>query len=130
LTYFPLVVLGVDGRVILAIAIAATLIGHLNHSNLDISWGPARYLINSPRMHVWHHDRDWPSDRPHGVNFGICLSAWDWLFGTAYWPGREKSPEQQPGRLGFDGLERFPRGLLGRLFYPATCLAMRRDQGS
>ncbi len=125
LTYLPLVVLGVDSRIILMIAVVVTLIGHLSHSNLNISWGPLRYVVNSPRMHVWHHDRDWPADRPHGVNFGIALSLWDWLFGTAYWPGREASPEQQPRRLGFDGLEEFPRGVVARFLYPLSRLARR-----
>lgn len=55
-TYLPLVMLGVNGTVILWIAIVSTLIGHLNHSNLRIDWGILRYIINSPRMHVWHHD--------------------------------------------------------------------------
>jgi sterol desaturase/sphingolipid hydroxylase (fatty acid hydroxylase superfamily) len=125
LTYFPLIVLGVDARVILVISIVSTLIGHLNHSNLYVSWGPLRYVINSPRMHVWHHDRDWPADRPHGVNFGVCLSVWDWVFGTAYWPAVDESPEQQPQRLGFAGDDRFPRSFLGRFFHPVTKLIRR-----
>lgn len=127
LMYFPLVILGVDGGVILVIAVVLTLIGHLNHSNLDISWGPLRYVINSPRMHVWHHDRDWPDNRAFGLNFGIALSIWDWLFGTAYWPDRETSPEQQPRRLGFEGIERFPRALTARFFYPLTKLRTPRE---
>ncbi|NJL28965.1 MAG: sterol desaturase family protein [Thermoanaerobaculia bacterium] len=122
LTYLPLTVLGVDGRVILWIAIVNTLIGHLNHSNLDITWGPLRYVINSPRMHVWHHDWQMPPEHSKGVNFGIALSVWDWLFGTAWWPSPAAAPTQQPRRLGFPGLERFPRGLLGRLFYPLSRL--------
>lgn len=120
LTYFPLIILGVDGRVILAIAVVVTLIGHLNHSNLNITWGPFRYILNSPRMHVWHHDHDWPADRPKGVNFGIALSLWDWLFRTAYWPAPTESPNQQPSRLGFDNMEQFPRTFLGRLVYPIS----------
>jgi len=127
LTYFPLVILGVDGRTILMIAVVVTLMGHLNHSNLNISWGPLRYVLNSPRMHVWHHDRDWPADRRYGVNFGIALSAWDWLFGTVYWPDAETAPEQQPGRLGFAGMERFPRSLVERFLYPLPRLWHRRE---
>jgi sterol desaturase/sphingolipid hydroxylase (fatty acid hydroxylase superfamily) len=130
LTYFPLVILGADGRVILAIAVVGTLIGHLNHSNLNLSWGPLRYLLNSPRMHVWHHDRDWPADHPQGVNFAICLSVWDWLFGTAYWPTLEQSPEQQPRRRGFQGDERFPRSLAGRFFYPLSSVVAGRRRGT
>jgi len=118
LTYLPLVVLGVEGRVILWIAIFGTVIGHLNHSNLNLTWGPLRYVLNSPRMHVWHHDHDPPATHPKGVNFGISLSVWDWLFGTAWWPSRAESPTQQPERLGFAGLTRYPRSLLGRALYP------------
>jgi len=111
LTYLPLVMLGVDGRVILWIAIVTTLIGHLNHSNLKIGWGPLRYLINSPRMHVWHHDLILRGE--YGKNYGIVFSLWDWLFGTAYMPA-----EGQPQTLGFESMEKFPRGLLPRLLYP------------
>lgn len=128
LTYLPLIILGVDGRVILVIAVVSTLIGHLNHSNVNISWGPLRYVLNSPRMHVWHHDREWPADRRHGVNFAVCFSAWDWLFGTAYWPSPEESPEQQPRRLGFQGDDRYPQSLLGRFFFPLSRVFAKRKR--
>ena len=112
LTYLPLVVLGVDGAVILWMAAFSTLIGHLNHANLRISWGPLRYLFNSARMHVWHHDV--AMHGKGGQNFAIIFSTWDWLFGTVYWP----EEEEQPGELGFEGMEAFPKGLIGRLLYP------------
>ncbi|MHC5026356.1 MAG: sterol desaturase family protein [Planctomycetota bacterium] len=118
LTYFPLIVLGVDGSVILAIAIVTTIIGDLNHSNIDISWGPLRYVINSPRMHVWHHMYALPEDHRKGVNFGVVLSVWDWLLGTAYWPDRDTAPEQQPARLGFPDMDEYPRSFIGRFLYP------------
>jgi sterol desaturase/sphingolipid hydroxylase (fatty acid hydroxylase superfamily) len=114
LTYLPLVALGVDGQVILWVAVVDTLIGHLNHANLNLGWGPLRYLINSPRMHVWHHDVIARSG--HGKNFGIVFSLWDFLFGTAYLP----SEPSQPSKLGFDDMERFPKGLLSRLTYPLS----------
>ena len=114
LTWLPLVVLGVDTRVLLPIAVISTLIGHLNHSNLAWDYGPLRYLINSPRMHIWHHD-----DVMHykgGQNFGIVLSVFDWVFGTAYMPRDKDQPEQ----LGFHDLPAFPKGLMGRLFFPLS----------
>lgn len=120
LAYLPLIILGVDGQIILVIAIVGTLIGHLNHSNLKISWGPLCYLFNSPRMHVWHHEHDPPAAHPYGVNFGICLSLWDWLFRTAHWPTPIEAPDQQPPRLGFRGDERFPKSLMGRFFVPLS----------
>jgi sterol desaturase/sphingolipid hydroxylase (fatty acid hydroxylase superfamily) len=113
ISYFPLVVLGVRPDVILAVAVFGTLIGHLNHSNLAIDWGPLRFVLNSPRMHVWHHDVI-PGGK-HGQNFGIVLSVWDWLFGTAYMPNAG-----QPENLGFEGQEAYPRSLTGRLFYPLS----------
>ena len=105
-------VLVIDGQVVLWRAIFSTLIGHLNHSNLKIGWGPLGYLINSPRMHVWHHDV--VLHGKSGQNFAIIFSLWDWLFGSAYLP----EDEQQQARLGFSEIESFPRGLLGRLLYP------------
>lgn len=111
-TYLPMVILGVDGGVILGVAVFATLIGHLNHANLKIGWGPLKYVLNSSRMHVWHHDIE--LHYRYGQNFGIVLSVWDWLFGTAYWPDES----QQPRRLGFRGMEAFPRGLAARLVFP------------
>lgn len=112
LSYLPLVVLGVDGTVILIIAIIGTLMQDLNHANLPIDYGPLKYILNSPRMHVWHHDVEMHGKG--GQNFGIVLSVWDWLFGTVYWP----KDRDQPQRLGFQGMEAYPRNVTARLFYP------------
>jgi len=119
LSYLPLVVLGVDGRVLLAIAIVWTLMLDLNHANLPISWGPLRFVLNSPMMHVWHHDVELHGRG--GQNFGQVLSVWDWLFGTAYWPADRDVPE----RLGFAGMERFPRSVPARLVYPLSSMRRR-----
>jgi sterol desaturase/sphingolipid hydroxylase (fatty acid hydroxylase superfamily) len=68
-----------------------------------------RYIFNSPEMHIWHHAHQPPGHLPHGANFGLTLSLWDWVFRTAYLPhdGRDI-------RLGFPGVERFPRTFLGQ----------------
>jgi sterol desaturase/sphingolipid hydroxylase (fatty acid hydroxylase superfamily) len=126
MTYAPLAVMGADMQVVLLIAVVATLIGHLNHSNLKVSWGPLRYVFNSPRMHLWHHARQLPADRPKGANFGISLSIWDWLFGTAWWPDAMERPEGEAVELGFPDMDQYPRGLLGRLAYPFTRLPFLR----
>lgn len=124
LTYFPLVIMGVDGRVLLAIGVISMLIGNLNHSNLHISWGPLRYLVNSPRMHVWHHDMI--NHGKSGQNFGIVFSLWDWLFGTAYWP----KGKEQPDEIGFKGERRYPKTLIGRLLYPLPVEKRGEDNGA
>ena len=102
LTWLPLVVLGVDYRVIIPMAAVTTLIGDLNHSNIKISWGPLVYLINSSRMHIWHHDK--VCHFKYGQNFAIVFSCWDWIFKTAYLP----KDVEQPKQLGFNGMEKFP----------------------
>lgn len=112
LTYLPLVVLGIDHRVLLAIAILWTFMLDLNHANVPVSWGPLRYVLNSPKMHVWHHDVVLHGNG--GQNFGHVLSVWDWLFGTAYWPADRDNPD----RLGFADIDRYPRGVVGRMLFP------------
>ncbi len=111
ISYLPLVILGVSGNIILWIAVLSTLIGHLNHSNLNISWGIFRYLINSPRMHCWHHDIIVHGS--YGQNFSVVFSMWDWLLGTAFMP-----EDGHPEKLGFEKMEEFPEGLARRLIYP------------
>ena len=112
LSYLPLVILGVDGTVILNIAVIGTLVQDLNHANIPIHWGPLRYVLNSPRMHIWHHDVELHGRG--GQNFGIVLSVWDWLFGTAYWPDDADAPKA----LGFADQNRYPASLPARFVYP------------
>lgn len=81
----------------------AIIIGHLNHANLKINYGPLKYLFNNPIMHLWHHAKVLPVSRQDGVNFGISLSLWDYLFKTNYIPRIDGEIE-----LGFDGDESFP----------------------
>ena len=112
LSYLPLVILGIDGTVLLIIAVLWTVMLDLNHSNIRFSWGPLKYVFNSSAMHVWHHDYELHGNG--GQNFGQVLSVWDWLFKTAYWPQND----EQPPRLGFKGMERYPKSIVRRLLYP------------
>jgi len=112
LAYLPLVILGIDGRVMLAIAVLWTLMLDLNHANIPLDWGPLRYILNSPKMHVWHHDVELHGKG--GQNFGQVLSVWDWLFRTAYWP----EDTERPPKFGFKGMESYPKNIVRRLLYP------------
>ena len=38
------------------------------------------------QMHIWHHARTMPDSHRYGINFGLSLSCWDYLFGTAHIP--------------------------------------------
>ena len=63
-----------------------------------------KYVFNSPEMHIRHHSYHLPKEHQHGVNFGLTLALWDYIFKTAYMPhsGRDN-------RLGFPGVESFPK---------------------
>ncbi len=54
------------------------------HSNVRLPIGPLRYLIGSPQIHHWHHDRD----RDAG-NYANLSPLMDLIFGTYYGPDHE-----------------------------------------
>lgn len=112
LEYLPLALIGFGIDDFFAAYMLALAWGHFNHANIRVPLGPLRYVFNNPQMHIWHHAKDLP--RPTGVNFGLTLSVWDYLFGTAYVP---RDGRDEP--LGFDGLEDFPEGFFGQVVYPA-----------
>ena len=73
------------------------------------------YIFNSPEMHIWHHVRALPEGRKKGINFGISLAIWDYIFGTAEIPSDGRDIE-----LGFPGEEDFPETLVGQLTHGAV----------
>ncbi len=113
LQYIPLAMLGFGITDFFLLHIIAVAIGHLNHSNIRITYGPLKYVLNNPVMHLWHHAKELPNDRTTGVNFGISLSIWDYLFKTAYIPNDEAHTP-----LGFDDVEKFPQSFIKQEIYP------------
>src|SRR5690554_95531 len=109
--YIPLAMIGFGIQDFFLVHIFATAIGHFNHSNIRLPLGPFRYLLNNPQMHIWHHAKQMP--RQYGANFGISLSVWDYLFGTAYVPadGRDIA-------LGFEEVEHYPKSFMEQQWYP------------
>ncbi|WP_222982979.1 sterol desaturase family protein [Flagellimonas meishanensis] len=89
----------------------AIAIGHLNHSNIKITWGPLKYVFNNPVMHLYHHSYVLPKGT-YGVNFGISLSLWDYIFKTNYVPEDSGTIE-----LGYPGDETMPKGFWGQVIY-------------
>ena len=90
---------------------AAIAIGHFNHSNIKLTYGPLKYVLNNPVMHLYHHAHTIP-EASYGVNFGISLSIWDYIFKTNYIPESSGKIE-----LGFPGDETLPKGFWGQLIY-------------
>lgn len=89
----------------------AISIGHLNHSNMKITWGPLKYIFNNPVMHLYHHAYTLPEGK-FGVNYGISLSLWDYIFKTNYIPDESGTIE-----IGFPGDDKFPKGFVGQNLY-------------
>jgi sterol desaturase/sphingolipid hydroxylase (fatty acid hydroxylase superfamily) len=89
----------------------AITIGHLNHANIKLSWGPLKYVLNNPIMHLYHHAYVLPNGKV-GVNFGISLSLWDYLFKTHHVPNSDGSIA-----LGFPGDEKLPKTFLKQMIY-------------
>ena len=110
--YIPLTMLGFGLLDLFVVHIITIAIGHLNHSNLNLSYGPLKYLINNPKMHIWHHAKKLP-ENSYGVNFGISLSLWDYLFGTDYIPSDGRDVE-----LGFENDENYPDGFVKQIADP------------
>ena len=109
--YIPLAMIGFGLQDFFIVHIVSVAIGHLNHSNIRITYGPLKYIINNPVMHIWHHAKDLPE--PYGVNYGISLSLWDFIFRTAYIPGNGRD---EP--LGFEKIENFPKSFWKQLIHP------------
>ena len=90
----------------------AIAIGHLNHANVKITWGPLKYIFNNSVMHLYHHVKALPENHRRGINFGISLSLWDYIFKTNYVPEDSGTIE-----LGFPGDEKFPQSFTEQLTY-------------
>ena len=111
--YIPLAMIGFGIEHFFVVHMFSVFVGHLNHANLDWSYGKLGYVFNNPRMHIWHHAKALPAEHPYGMNFGLTLSVWDYLFRTAYVPKSGRDIE-----LGFDDDANFPNTFFKQMKYP------------
>jgi sterol desaturase/sphingolipid hydroxylase (fatty acid hydroxylase superfamily) len=110
--YLPLAMIGFGIQDFILVHLFALTIGHLNHANIYLPLGPLKYIFNNPQMHIWHHSKELPKGS-YGVNYGITLSLWDYLFGTVWMPRNGRDIE-----LGFDDVEHYPETFWGQLVKP------------
>ena len=66
------------------------VIGHLNHANIKLEYGVGKYVFNNPVMHLYHHAHTLPDKFRYGVNFGLTLSIWDYLFKNSLCAGESR----------------------------------------
>ena len=110
--YIPLAMIGFGIDDFFLVHIFTISIGHLNHANLRVTYGPLKYILNNPAMHIWHHAKHLPKGS-YGVNYGISLSIWDYLFKTNYLPEDGRDIE-----LGFPKDEQYPTTFWKQIMYP------------
>ncbi|MDO1501544.1 sterol desaturase family protein [Winogradskyella maritima] len=116
LLYIPLALVAnyssQDVAIVYFISIA---VGHLNHANLGWDYGPLKYVFNNPKMHIWHHAKALPKGVSYGVNYGLTLSLWDYIFKTDYVPHSGRDIE-----LGFKDDDKFPKDFVSQELYPLS----------
>ncbi len=110
-TFGVMILFGFEPQQAYIVHFLAITIGHINHANIKVTWGPLKYIFNNPVMHLYHHAHDLPEGK-FGVNFGISLSLWDYIFKTDYIPEDSGTIE-----LGFPGDEKFPTDFVGQNTY-------------
>jgi sterol desaturase/sphingolipid hydroxylase (fatty acid hydroxylase superfamily) len=114
LLYIPIAIIGgFDAQDVAIVYFFSIIIGHLNHANLGWDYGILKYVFNNPKMHIWHHAKELPQHVRYGVNFGLTLSLWDYIFKTNFIPHNGRDIE-----LGFEGDEKFPKDFIGQEMYP------------
>jgi sterol desaturase/sphingolipid hydroxylase (fatty acid hydroxylase superfamily) len=84
--FAPIILLGANPLVVPIKALLDAVWGMYIHSNIDVRSGKLQYLINGPEMHQWHHANN---RKVFYANFSTKFAVWDWLFGTAYLPGKK-----------------------------------------
>jgi sterol desaturase/sphingolipid hydroxylase (fatty acid hydroxylase superfamily) len=110
--YIPIILIGgVNLADVFIVHFISIAIGHLNHANIGWDYGFLKYIFNNPKMHIWHHSKKIPNK--YGVNFGISLSVWDYIFKTNYIPRDGRDIE-----LGFNDENEFPHGFIKQEIYP------------
>ena len=78
--FLPFVMLGTSVSLWLALDFAMAWLLLLQHSEWNWSYGRAGHVLVSPVFHRKHHSTD---ERLQNRNFGMLLTVWDDLFGTA-----------------------------------------------
>ena len=68
----------------------------------------ATFLQTTSQLSNWPVNV-WKVPVVNGVNFGLTLACWDYIFGTAYVPD-----EGRNNKLGFPGVEEFPDTFVGQ----------------
>ncbi|MCA9583334.1 MAG: sterol desaturase family protein [Myxococcales bacterium] len=103
--YAPIFALGANQEAIGIFTVFDFVFGLIQHGNVNVRMGPLNWLFSGPELHYWHHSKV-VKNTQH--NYGSTFILWDVAFGTRMLP---KDRVHDPSDIGFEGMERFPRGL-------------------
>ncbi|WP_078084094.1 sterol desaturase family protein [Microbulbifer mangrovi] len=104
----PLYLLGADQSALDIYVAFAALQAVLIHCNVEIPFGPLKYLLVTPQFHHWHHSSEKPAI---DTNYSAHTVLFDRLFNTYHMPGKHWPAE-------YGTTVRLPRSFLGQLLYP------------
>ena len=107
--FIPIFLMGFSTTPMIAYTIFLGFQGFLNHSNVNVNFGPLRWVFASPVFHHWHHCND---PKHYNQNFAPHLAIFDLLFRTAYIPAGNVMPE----RYGVP--DELPEDFLGQMISP------------
>ena len=109
----PIFLLGFTENAINAYVIWVGIQAVLIHANVDLPFGPLRYLFVTPHFHHWHHSAEADAiDK----NYASHLPVLDILFGT-YAGNHVDAYDRWPERYGVVG-KPLPESFLGQSLYP------------
>jgi sterol desaturase/sphingolipid hydroxylase (fatty acid hydroxylase superfamily) len=90
-SFGPVAIAGAPPEVLALASVASTVVGTLQHANVEMRLGPLDWIFAGPRLHRWHHAIELAHQRG---NSGGTLIVWDIVFGT------RRAPPASPPRLG------------------------------
>ncbi|HWZ04035.1 MAG TPA: sterol desaturase family protein [Mucilaginibacter sp.] len=97
--FAPIIILGAHPEVVPIKALLDAMFGMFIHANVNVKFGKLKYFLNSPELHLWHHAN---YREVFHANFATKFSIWDYLFGTAYFPGRKPGNDRENWGLYYD----------------------------
>ena len=109
ITLVPLFFIGFPVDALVPLVPITTLYACIIHSNANLYVRRLSYVMNSPRYHAWHHNREVGGGI--GTNFAGYFPVFDAIFGTY------QLPDQPPALLGIDD-ENMPETCVAQLEYP------------
>lgn len=108
----PWLLMGIPQDVAMVGSFAVAIQLQLQHSNVDMRVGPLVYLWAVAPVHRHHH---LASEADGDVNFGLFLTIWDVILGTARF---RSSDHIRAGHLGIAGRPDYPEAYLAQLGEP------------